>query len=268
MNCKICNNHSDFFLESTLFNNKQKVTYYKCKTCYFIQSEEPYWLDRAYASAITKSDIGLISRNIYNSNLLENILLHLFPNVNKCLDYAAGYGMFVRIMRDRGFDFYWHDDYCENIFSEHFVGSLSAKYDIITAFEVFEHLPNPTEIIEKLLSISETIFFTTELTDNVSDFNSWWYRGEISGQHISFFHTNTLQYIANKNKLYYYSFANQTLHLLAKNKIDEQALNVFLHPPQRTIWDRILRRATAPIVKPRTSFLTSDYNTIIKQLNS
>jgi hypothetical protein len=89
MNCKICNQKSNLLLESTLFNKTQKVSYFKCSECNFIQTEDPFWLDRAYSSAITKTDMGLISRNLYNSNLVENILFHFFPSVHKCLDYGA-----------------------------------------------------------------------------------------------------------------------------------------------------------------------------------
>jgi len=31
------------------------------------------------------------------------------------LDYAAGYGLFVRLMRDAGYNFRWSDLYCQNL---------------------------------------------------------------------------------------------------------------------------------------------------------
>ncbi len=36
------------------------------------------------------------------------------------LDYAGGYGVFTRLMRDIGFDFYWHDPYTQNLFANGF----------------------------------------------------------------------------------------------------------------------------------------------------
>jgi hypothetical protein len=188
----------------------------------------------------------------------------LFPNVEKCLDYAAGYGMFVRMMRDKGFDFYWQDDYCENIFSEHFVGDISSNYDIITAFEVVEHLPEPLTTIEKLLKSSNIIFFTTELTDKVDDFDNWWYRSEISGQHISFYHTNTLNAIAKMFNLYYYNFASRTIHLFTKNKINESLLSSYLHPIKPTLYNKIFKKDSFINTSNRQSLLTSDYNNILK----
>ncbi len=38
---------------------KYDVQYYQCVITGFIQTEEPYWLEEAYSSAITKLDIGL-----------------------------------------------------------------------------------------------------------------------------------------------------------------------------------------------------------------
>ncbi len=51
--------------------------------------------------------------------------------------------MFVRLMRDNGFDFYRSDRQCENLFAKGFEASLdvSPSYELLTAFEVFEHLP-------------------------------------------------------------------------------------------------------------------------------
>jgi len=34
------------------------------------------------------------------------------------LDYAAGYGLFVRLMRDAGYNFRWSDLYCQNLLFE------------------------------------------------------------------------------------------------------------------------------------------------------
>jgi hypothetical protein len=34
------------------------------------------------------------------------------------VDIGGGYGLLTRLMRDRGFDFYWKDPHCENIFAK------------------------------------------------------------------------------------------------------------------------------------------------------
>ena len=54
--------------------------------------------------------------------------------------------MFVRIMRDKGFNFYRQDIHCQNLFAKHFDISnikITEKFDLLTAIEVFEHLEDP-----------------------------------------------------------------------------------------------------------------------------
>ena len=70
----------------------------------------------------------------------------MFTNASIMLHY----GIFVSMIRDKGFEFYWQDDFCENIFAERFVADMNSNYDTITAFEVVEHLPEPLTAKETL----------------------------------------------------------------------------------------------------------------------
>ena len=99
---------------------KYDVTYYQCESCRFIQTEQPYWLNEAYSSAITHLDIGLLSRNLYLMNEIPRLIDGLFPESKRYLDFGGGYGVFVRLMRDLGYDFFRFDTYCENIFADFF----------------------------------------------------------------------------------------------------------------------------------------------------
>jgi len=80
----------------------------------------PYWLDEAYGDAISVLDTGLIQRNLHIAERLAPLLYFLFDHKAPYLDVAGGYGMLVRLMRDIGFDFYWSDKYCRNLFAECF----------------------------------------------------------------------------------------------------------------------------------------------------
>jgi hypothetical protein len=81
-----------------------------------------------------------------------------FPQASRFVDYGGGYGMFVRLMRDKGFDFYRSDKYAKNLFAKQFEASETISYDLLTAFEVFEHLVNPTDEVERMLKLSDAIF--------------------------------------------------------------------------------------------------------------
>jgi hypothetical protein len=126
------------------------------------------------------------------------------------------------MMRDYGFNFYHYDKYCSNILSQGFNAdtSLQIRYELLTAFEVFEHLVNPHKEIEKMLGLSQNILFTTELIPPSNPKpEDWWYYGLEHGQHISFYARRTLEFIARKHNLHFYS-AN-ALHLLSKKKINK-----------------------------------------------
>ena len=152
MNCKICGANSlSFFTTKVL--NKYEVEYFQCSDCGFIQTEKPYWLEEAYSDAIASSDVGLVFRNLGFSKICNNLLFEMFDHNAKFLDYGGGYGLFVRIMRDLGFDFYWHDVFCKNLFAQDFAFNEknNEQYEVVTAFEVFEHLVDPVDEIKKIL---------------------------------------------------------------------------------------------------------------------
>lgn len=162
MKCKICQSSTCIFGETQILN-KYPARYFRCQNCGFIQTEDSYWLEDAYSETITKSDIGLIGRNLQMAAHTKKLLLTCFEPKEKFIDYGGGYGMFVRMMRDQGFDFYRYDPLCKNMFAEGFDANPNANYTLLTAFEVFEHLSEPLAEIEKMLSFSRNLFFSTLL---------------------------------------------------------------------------------------------------------
>src|SRR5215469_1999896 len=135
MRCKICSSKATQAFSAKVLR-KYNVVYFRCQSCGFVQTEDPHWLKEAYTSAITEIDIGPVSRSISASKLVEGMILGNFDKDAKFLDYGAGYGLLVRLMRDRGFDFYWHDLHCENLFAKHFAAQPGMKFELLTAFEV------------------------------------------------------------------------------------------------------------------------------------
>lgn len=228
MKCNVCNSEAKLLFKGLVLN-KYNVSYFKCPICDFIQTEKPHWLDEAYDSAITDLDVGLVSRNLEQAKAVEGIIKNNFNYNSKFLDYAGGYGLFVRLMRDSGLDFYRQDKYCENIFAKNFdmedVGRKT-NFEAITAFEVFEHLEKPLDDIKKMLGYSDTIIFSTQLQPEkkLKSVNDWWYFAPETGQHISFYTKKTLRYIANKYHLFFYSMDN--FHLLTKKKFKYNPLSL------------------------------------------
>lgn len=219
MSCKICDGQTVFFAKSTILG-KYEIDYFRCSRCGFIQTEKPYWLGEVYAEAINLSDIGLLTRNVRLSRLTKTLICTLFDPEGKFLDYGGGYGVFVRMMRDLGFDYYRFDKYCQNLFAKGFdVTEEMENFTLITAFELFEHLVDPVSMVEELLQKSTTIFFTTELVPKSTPLpNQWWYYCLDHGQHISFYTLHSLRLLADRFSLNLYS--NELgYHLMTDRKL-------------------------------------------------
>ncbi len=221
------------YLFTTKVLGKYDVKYFKCNTTGFIQTEEPYWLNDAYTSAITALDIGLLFRNNKLSVAVEKIIgENLSPNAN-FIDYAGGYGVFTRLMRDKGYNFYHTDKFCENIFTKFFdlEDTTIKKFEAATAFELFEHLTNPLEEIKEILTLTDTIIFSTEIVPNkpISSSNDWWYFAPETGQHIAFYTVKALEHIASLLNLNLYT--NQAnLHILTTKKLNNNLFSKIKNP--------------------------------------
>jgi len=220
--CKICQAETRAF-GKTLIMGKHTASYRRCVSCGFLFVEEPHWLQEAYSDAITSTDMGTVSRADRNS-LITKATIDLFYRSSKTyLDYGAGYGMFVRRMRDLGYDFHAYDLHCHNMFAEQVaLVSLDGKrYDLSTAFEVFEHLENPLSIIKLLFTVADHLLITTEiLPEPIPPLDAWWYFAPEHGQHISFYTLKSLRVMANAGSRFFYTNGSNT-HLFSRKPLPE-----------------------------------------------
>jgi hypothetical protein len=217
--CKICGHHSSFLFTGTLLG-RHKVRYYTCDQCGFVQTEKPFWLKEAYEQSINLTDTGLVRRNLLGAKSIATLIFFLFDKKGKFLDYAGGYGLFTRLMRNYGLDFYSHDPYTANLLAKGFDYNPEDNIELITTFESFEHFEHPIAEIEKMLAVSKNIFFSTQLvTTPAPPVEKWWYYGTDHGQHIAFYTNKTLKFIAAKYQLQIYSLKGY--HLLTEKKINK-----------------------------------------------
>lgn len=255
MECKICSENSEVIF-SELVLNRYNVKYYQCTKCFFIQTEKPFWLDEAYSNSMTKYDIGILWRNKLMVSRLIIILRILFPKFKKGLDFGGGYGIFVRMMRDNGFNFFLLDKYAPNLFANKFTleDEDLQKYDIVTCFEVLEHLENPILEIENMLLYSRNICFSTVLIPDREAISSkkWWYFLFDTGQHISLYSKESLKILAHKYGLNFYS-NNVDFHLITEKKIS----NILF----KMISNRYVCSIISPLLRKRT-LVPEDLNTL------
>jgi hypothetical protein len=242
LKCKICSSSSEFFARARLLD-RHDVAYYRCSGCGFVQTEEPYWLDEAYSDAINRSDVGLVRRNLRQAKIVRSIIATFFRSDGKFIDYGGGYGLLTRLLRDGGFDFYRYDPHCENIFARDFEAeNKGLGYELLTAFELFEHLVNPLDEVRKMLGFSGNIFFVTQLLPAATPKpDEWWYYGLDHGQHVSFYTQRSLSTIAETFSLNLYSDGTSR-HLLTAGEISPLLFNAVSKYKVATVLDAISRR--------------------------
>lgn len=255
MNCKLCGQAAALFGSARVLG-RYDARYFRCGACGFVQTEPPFWLEEAYASAITSTDIGSVNRALTFGRLTRRFILAFFNPGARFLDYGGGYGLFTRLMRDWGFDFYHYDRYCQNLLAQGFDADMSggARYELMTAFEVFEHLNDPLSEIEQMLRYARNIVFSTQLVPPSNPKpGEWWYYSPEHGQHIAFYTKPALDVIARHFGLNIYSNGS-SLHLLTEKRISDRWFQfMFRHRVTRLLDVLLNRRLRAH------SLLAADY---------
>jgi SAM-dependent methyltransferase len=127
------------------------------------------------------------------------------------LDFGCGNGAFIRYLRGKGIETLGVDPvHVDNDMSPYVYSSLDdlseKRFDVITAFEVFEHLDRPDDTISQLLSHLEEngfVYITTALTNraltSIRCFQHWIYQKDPT--HIGFFHERTFEWLAARHGL-------------------------------------------------------------------
>jgi len=257
IHCRLCKSEARYLFSEKILS-KYLVEYFVCSKCKGIQVENPFWLDESYDESINLSDTGILTRNIRLMKL-TTIFSFLFINKNKnskYLDYGGGYGVFVRLMRDVGLDYYWKDPYTSNYFLSGFEGNDSS-YKLITCFEVLEHAVHPSDIFDYLVSKTDMIIFTTLMYGNTPPGkNEWDYYAFTHGQHVFFYNIDTLKYIARKYNLNLIS-DKKDFHILSKKKIP----NIYLY-----LTKVFYKIGLFSIVKIRIKSKTLDDSNLMKKI--
>lgn len=176
----------------------QEVYYFDCQGCGYVQADNPTWLDLAYKTAINSADTGIMLRNQTNCGMVLGTLASIYKRHGSVVDCAGGYGILVRLLRDKGIEALWSDPYCSNLLAVGFERT-SQSADLVTAFEAFEHFVDPVQELRELLSIAPSLLISTEIISSPAPKPAdWWYYGLDHGQHIGFYRVQTLQFLADR----------------------------------------------------------------------
>lgn len=140
-----------------------------------------------------------MQRNLLNRDVTTAVINLLFPKMSGAVDFGAGHGVFVRLMRDRGFKFSWSDLHASNDYARGFEHKDGLNYDLLTAFEVLEHLIDPVAELTKLMALSDNVLVSTCLVPQPAPrLSDWWYYVPTTGQHIAFYTVESLRLLARR----------------------------------------------------------------------
>jgi hypothetical protein len=243
---------------------KYDADFFHCPDSGIIQVAEPHWLSEAYESAITATDVGLATRNVNNRVNVSWMLAFLGLERGPYLDLGGGYGLFARLMRDEGFDFYTTDPFCENMFAKGYEPGDGFTAQAVTAFEVFEHVTDPLAFVQDAFSRYQcrTILFSTLTYGDTIPAADWWYWCFETGQHISFYNDRTLTVLAEKVGGHYFSL-NRDFHVITEKPLTKYQQLVLrnryvLRFYNKMTWKRRLRE----------SLIISDYKAARTRLHA
>jgi hypothetical protein len=266
--CRVCSGEAYAYTE-VVVRGRHHSHLYNCSSCGFVFIEPVYWLDEAYAEAVAQSDIGYVSRNLAAAEFLSIILGNISTAADFFVDYGGGYGLLVRLMRDKGFRFHLYEPHAQNLFAQNCDADRErfGPYRALTAIEVFEHLANPMLSVAEMSLWSQCIVFTTELCPVPKPApEEWWYLGLDHGQHISFYTRPALNILASQHNLQYFPLGG-SWHILtapndlilAKPKLNERALD-----PSQSVVARLAARASNRLWrrKRRGCLIEHDFNAV------
>jgi hypothetical protein len=213
--CRLCEGATTFRFNELVLNT-HTVRYWRCSNCGSMQTDRPYWLAEAYASVHSATDTGMVARTLQMAHATSLLLsIACVGPDTVCLDWGGGNGLFCRMMRDQGYNFLCKDKYAEPFYCTGFTADHAnlASCDVVTSFEVFEHLADPRIELAEIARLKPQLWiFSTQLySDQERDWN---YFGPRQGRHVFFYSEKALNDFAAEHD---FSFMRgRHLHMFAR----------------------------------------------------
>lgn len=238
MRCPACEGPSEVFGQTRVLGDVD-ATFLRCTSCRSVYAYEPTWLPRSYSRAIADRDIGLIGRNVTLAGATRRVLRVFFPRARVFLDFGAGTGMFVRLMRDAGYDFRYLDAYGPNLYAiGHEAEQPADPFDVVTAFEVIEHLEDPVTELQPAVAGAQGLIATTEpLPDPAPPLDRWWYYSLATGQHITLLSQRGLDVVGER--LGFVRASCGSYHVFSRKRLQHPVLRLLVSDRAGTMLGRL-----------------------------
>lgn len=202
--CKICSAICPLFdvvdfhkscNEGRLPVSGRPVYYYRCPNCGFLFTRSfDRWKPEEFSQFVYNQEYAAVDPEYSGARAKRNSanFLSMFGNrlqSLRLLDFGGGSGVFAACLRESG---------CSAESFDPFDGSSAPptdgqRFDIVTAFEVFEHVVDPTRClqdIDRLLKPDGLLAISTRVNDGKEGLQqigqrlNWWYASPRNG-HIS-----------------------------------------------------------------------------------
>jgi SAM-dependent methyltransferase len=197
------------------------IYYTLCDLCGFCFAPEMHrWSIADFSSRIYNDDYILVDPDYSGSraHTYAQMLSEMFANhvLEIChLDYGGGDGLLSSELFASGWNSASYDPFVD--------GSLRndiGKFNLVTSFEVFEHVPDVNHLISTLSSLvtkDGIVLFSTYISDGNIMRNQrlqWWYASPRNG-HISLFSRKSLALLGKKEGFELASFS-PNLHMFRR----------------------------------------------------
>jgi hypothetical protein len=201
LTCRLCGGNA-LFQFSHIVMKKFPVAYWRCQTCHCLETDPPHWLQESYEAEVHRSgDTGMVART-WQMAQTASLILRLAGVGPKApgLDWGGGNGLFCRMMRDQAYNFFSYDKYMQPFYCHDFTAESAGitKSDVMTSFELFEHLPDPATELKQILAFEPKLWvFSTQIYGDQD--RNWQYLGPDHGQHVFFYSAAGLRKFADDN---------------------------------------------------------------------
>ena len=189
------------------------VYYFRCGECGFCFAPELHrWAPEEFAAKIYNDDYIDVDPDWIETRPRGNAqhLTQLFGPAGttiRHLDYGGGIGLMSDLLQGAGWQSRSYDPFVDKDVDVFGLG----KFDLITSFEVFEHVPDATRLIADLVSLladDGLIYFSTLLSEGQvvpGQRLGWWYAAPRNG-HISLYTRKSLTLLGARHGLGFGSF--------------------------------------------------------------
>ena len=175
------------------------IDYFRCDRCGFCFAPDfADWRLEDFEARIYNKEYVLVDPDYLETRPRENArsLLATFgdrASAIRHLDYGGGNGLLSKILSDAGWCSQSYDPFVDRDVRPSQLG----QFDLITAYEVFEHVPDVNRLVRELallLPPDGIVLFSTLLSDedvHAGQRLTWWYAAPRNG-HISLFSRTSL----------------------------------------------------------------------------